>query len=271
MVRGAEDELRMGIDPYQNSVAEAIALAPTMSTIQRLNKFGSEKIKTTIFKEGLLEDIIKFQTEFECMFVDEADSYFPWELIQENTATEPAWRSWKTDYQTEGYFTIGVDLAKARDKTVFTVIEHVGPKKIVRFYFESSDTYMEQFDQLKRLVKAIKPSRISIDSGGPGAGFAERAYAGELETNANIELVTFNNELKEQWATKFKGELQMGDKIVLSSLLKAQEEIHGIKRKRLETGRYKFSGEPHDDYFWSTMLALYGADRVPVSFTRIGR
>jgi phage FluMu gp28-like protein len=270
MVKGAMDEFHAGIDPYKNSVAEAIELAPMMGTLERLNRFGSTKIVNTIFREALLEDIIKFQTEFECMFVDEADSYYPWELIKENVSAENAWRAWKVGYETDGFFTIGVDLAKKRDKTVFTVVEHVGGKKIVLFYYESSDTYTEQFEQLKQLVDVIKPHRISIDSGGPGAMFAEKASAGELESTANIESIQFSNDLKEQWATKFKGELQMGDKVALSNHSKALEEIHSIKRKRLETGRYKFSGEPHDDYFWSTMLALYGADRVPVTFSRIG-
>jgi phage FluMu gp28-like protein len=264
MVRGAEFAER----PY-DVVAEARANAPEMSTIERINRFGSDKIKL-IFEKGVLGDEIKFKTEYECQFVDEADSFIPWKLIKDNESPEKAWKTYHTAYQPEGYITIGVDLAKKRDSSVFTVVEHTNTQKKILFYYETQATYNEQFMELFSLVRQTNPHRISIDAGGPGAGFAERAYAGELNTRANVELVTFDNALKEQWATKFKGELQMGDKIILSQDQKSQAQIHSIKRTRLETGRYKFNGEPHDDYFWSTMLALYGIDRVPVTFSRIG-
>lgn len=265
MVRGAE----FSSDPYA-IVAEARENAPSMSTVQRINAYGSDKIKM-IFEKGVLRDEIKFKTEYECQFVDEADSYFPWTLIKDNESSERPWRAYHTDYQPEGYITIGVDLAKKRDSSVFTVVEHKpdGKKKIL-FYYETQNTYNEQFAELKALVSVTRPLRISIDAGGPGAGFAERAYSDELISRSNVELVTFDNALKEQWATKFKGELQMGNIIELSADSKSQEQIHSIKRTRLETGRYKFNGEPHDDYFWSTMLGLYGIDRVPVSFHRLG-
>lgn len=264
MVYGAEGSS----DPYA-VVAEARENAPNMSTIARINRYGSDKIKM-IFEKGVLRDEIKFKTEYECQFVDEADSFIPWSLIKNNEADEEPWRSYHRGYEPKGYITIGVDLAKKRDSTVFTVVEHYDGKKKILFYFETQETYGEQFAQLKQLCDVTNPSRVSIDQGGPGQGFAERAYAGELNTRANVELVTFDNAIKEQWATKFKGELQMGDSIILSKDSKSQEQIHSIKRTRLETGRFKFNGEPHDDYFWSTMLGLYGVDRVPVSFHRIG-
>lgn len=266
MVKGAEGSE----DPYA-VVAEAVRYAPEMKTIDRINRFGSEQLKL-IFTDGLHGDLTQFQTEYECTFVDEADSFITWDLINSNSYPDghKDWRFWPLDYETQGHITIGVDLAKKRDSTVFTVVEHVDGKKYVRFLHETHETYETQFRELQELVLRTRASRVSIDAGGPGAMFAEKANAGGLGPRVNVELVTFTNTLKEQWATQFKGELQVGNTVYLMNNGKHREQIHGVKRKRLESGLFKFSGEPHDDYFWSLMLSLYGNDRIPVKFSRIG-
>lgn len=238
-----------------------------MGTEERLEAFGSEKIKD-IFEIAMMRDIVQFKTEYECEFVDETDAFYPYDLLMENKTLGRPWKTWHDSYESEGYLTIGVDLATQRDATVITVVEHANDHKKLLYFLELHDKYEQQFETLKNLVKSVKPSRISIDATGPGQMFSQKASAGQLETSANIEAVNFNNEKKEKWATTFKGELQTS-KVSYPDHPKFIAQTHGIKRTRTETQRFKFSGDKHDDYFWSAMLACYGEGRAPIRFHRV--
>lgn len=275
MVKGAEEELEMGIDPYANSVAEAMALAPELDTETRLYRFGSPKL-IEIFEKGARKDLILFKTEYECTFVDETDAYFPWELIQNAVDADiPGWKRWYDSYEPIGEISIGVDLAKKRDETVFTVVEHIGEHKFVRFVQTTQADYEEQFEMLKKLVHQTRARRVTIDESGVGEPFMEKARNGQLQTSANVEGVAFNQANKEVWATRFKGDLQTEteghSKIHLPNNAELLEQIHAVKRTRTENGFFKFAAEKdkRDDYFWSLMLACYGIGRQPVRFSRI--
>ncbi len=259
-----------------DAVTEAMNLAPLMSTTEeRLRRFGNESINDQLTLLG--GDIQIFQTEFECLFVDETDAYYPYELVR--SAVDESLHVYtggtlpvKRDY--DGEISIGVDLAKERDKTVFTVVVHSkkedgSPFRTVIFVKESSDDYGEQFKELRSIVNHFEARRVSIDATGPGAGFAERAKNGELYSpGTNVEPVTFTNAIKEKWATTFKGELQTGS-VKYANYGKLVQQIHGTKRTRTESGMFKFAGR-QDDYMWSLMLALYGENRRPVSFHVVG-
>jgi len=264
-----------GINPDGTSnyeaVEEAIAFAPEMGTIERVDRFGSEKLKE-ILHSGLRDDIMAFQTEYECMFVDEAESYYPWDLIMDNQDKSLAiWKYWPEKYEPQGDISIGVDLAKMRDSTVFTVVEHYSEdgldKKKVRFIYETQADYDEQFLALSRLARASGARRVSIDATGPGQMFFERARKEGFGPSVMVEGINFTNAKKETWATQFKGDLQ--NRLVsypAHSELMAQ--IHGIKRTKTANNFFRFAGDK-DDYFWSLMLGLYGEGWQPVRFYRI--
>lgn len=257
MVKGGTEE----------AVMEAMAFAPEMGTEERLERFASEKL-LKLFEIGTNSDILVFKTEFECEFVDEREAYFPYGLLVacKNTAEKP-WVNWHDGYQTTNPLYIGVDLATKRDATVITVVEKTPEKSKILFFKELHDTYDEQFKELKALAQSVRPNRISIDETGPGQMFAQKARLGQLEVPCLIETISFTNDKKETWATTFKGDLQT-DRVEFPDNPRFLSQTHGIRRTRTETGRFKFAGDP-DDYFWSAMLALYGANRVPIRFSRV--
>lgn len=242
------------------ALSDAMAGAFDLPTRERVELYGSTKL-VEIYK-GFGGDEIGFQTEYEALFVDEAEAYFPWDLIIDNQTHQPAWRDWPEAYQAEGWLAIGVDLAKERDQTVITVseiIESDGETKYkVLFVRAMQDSYDEQFKYLKGLIDKVKPNRVSIDQTGVGQVFVERAKA-EL-THSNVEGVVFTQMKKERWATSFKGDLQLRN-VEYPTHQDLMRQIHGIRRTKTENGFYKFAGQ-HDDYFWSLMLSLYGEGRV---------
>lgn len=254
------------------AVEEASELAPEMDTLSRVDAYGSEKLKD-ILHSGLRNDLITFQTEYECMFVDEAESYYPWDLILScKDDTLPIWKNYPASFEPKGDISIGVDLAKAIDSTVFTVVDHyeeegIEKKRVVYIYVTQAD-YTDQFDALQRLVRASGARRVSIDATGPGQMFFERAQREGFGSEVMAEGISFTNDKKEKWATRFKGDLQTRS-VVYPNHSELINQIHGIKRTKTVNNFFRFAGVK-DDYFWSLMLGLYGEGWRPVKFHRIG-
>lgn len=252
---------------------EALAEAPTLGTPDRVHRYGSEKLLAVYRSSGAESgDFMAFQTEFECQFVDELAAFYPWELITDAASDSEVFFGDRIpdNWVPEGQLFIGVDLAKERDQSVFLVVEAVEAPEDkmvhhhVRFIHATQDNYSDQEDYLRRLIRRLKPSRVSIDKTGVGNVLFER-----LNHEANTEGVVFTAAKKEGWATKFKGELQLGT-IHYPRHPELMKQIHSIRRVKTEGGLYKFSGKK-DDYFWALMLALYGEGRQPVRFSLLGR
>jgi phage FluMu gp28-like protein len=249
---------------------EAIALAPVMTTDERIKRYGTDKIITLY--DGFGEDLMGFQTEFECKFVDEMAAFLTWDLVISATPSvdDDDYEFFKGDipdgWEPQGSISLGVDLAKERDESVFTLVEAIeDPEteevhRYVRWISTTQRPYKEQWEYLEKIIKRVKPSRISIDKTGVGNTIIE-----QLTHLPGIEGVIFTQAKKEFWATKFKGDLQVGT-VHYPRHPDLLKQIHGIRRTKTEGGLYKFSGKK-DDYFWSLMLALYGEGRQPVRFS----
>lgn len=255
----------------EDALADAIALSPTLGTEERVKQFGNDKLKNEIFRAV---DLITFQTEMECMFVDETEAFFPWDLVA--LAKDELLSSSRVfDRPVGDEISIGVDLAKKRDQTVFTVIQHLAnpqagqPRWIVKYVYQTQASYEEQFQELQKLVAQTGARRVSIDETGVGAIFVERAKREGLGGDARVEGIVFTHDKKERWATKFKSDLQQG-RGKYPAHPELMRQIHGIRRKKSDTGFYRFSGEP-DDIFWSLQLGIYGEGYEPVKFHVLGR
>jgi phage FluMu gp28-like protein len=255
----------------EDALEDALALAPTMGTEERVNMFGNDKLKLEIFKAV---DLQTFQTEMECMFVDETEAFFPWDIVTK-AKSESLTNDRFFDRKAGDEISIGVDLAKKRDQTVFTVVQHVDnpkegePSWLIRYVYQTQAPYDEQFDRLKKLVEETGAKRVSIDETGVGAIFVERAKKEGLGPRTRVEGIVFTHDRKEKWATRFKADIQQG-RGAYPAHAELMRQIHGIRRKKSETGFYRFTGEP-DDIFWSMQLGVYGEGSAPVRFHVLGR
>lgn len=253
---------------------DVMALAPGLGTEERIKQFGSPKLMVIYRNVG---DKQSFMTEYEAVFVDETTAYYPYALIADNVDAElPIWTAIPNGWSPEGTVSIGVDLAKERDETVFTVVEHESDeegrvsKRTVRYVYATQDNYDKQLETLIALAKRVKASRVSIDQTGVGQVFVE-----EAKRKAHVEVpgcrfegIVFTNDVKEKWATRFKGDLQL-NAVALLNHPALKRQIHGIQRTKTESNFYRFKG-PRDDYFWSLMLGLYGEGRVPSRIRVLG-
>lgn len=248
--------------------AEAMAEFAARDTRTRVELWGSDKIKMIFNSFGA--DVQGFSTEYEATFVDELGSYYPWSLIVDAVDDHEFSRFSQGHtlpigkWEAEGEISIGVDLAKERDESVFTVVESVGEEDVhryVRYIYATQDPYDKQWETLERLIARVGARRVTIDQTGVGNVFIEKAR--ESKYSGVIEGVVFTNKNKEEWATQVKGDLQLGS-LHLPRHPELIRQIHNIQRVKTEAGFYRFSGKPRDDYFWSLCLALYGQGRTPV-------
>jgi phage FluMu gp28-like protein len=240
-------------------VAESTALAPDYDTDQRVQRWGTDSIRSIYLNMGL----DAFQQEYECNFADEAVNYYPWGTIigcvddSLNQGLLPPGLA----------YSVGIDLAKKIDKTVITIASHDEETGVSTIHktIETRDSYENQAQNIEELIKRLKPARVTVDATGVGEVIAERLQS---KFGGIIEGVTFDVHNKQKWATSFKGDLQT-QKVRFPRKRELLKEIHNIERTKSEAGNYLFkarSGE-HDDYFWSAMLALYGRGRVPPSIS----
>jgi phage FluMu gp28-like protein len=205
--------------------------------------------------------------------VDELSSFYPWSLITDNVDdNQGIWKSIPPGWEPEGFVSIGIDLAKAKDESVFTVVEHIENEdqevqRHVRFIHATQDDYEDQWRYIKALITRSHASRITIDQTGLGQVFVEKAKNDPEVAGISVEGSVFTNPKKEQWATQLKSDLQRNS-VHYPRIPDLLRQIHGITRVKSEAGFYKFSGKK-DDYFWSLCLALYGEGRTPGRITAL--
>jgi len=209
-------------------LVESVALAADFDTDQRVAKWGTPAIQGIFANMGL----DAFQQEYECNFADESLSFYPWELIVSCA---------RDDLNRQSYvpglpYNIGIDIAKKVDKTVITVStidEETGNIEIHKT-FETQAKYEDQTKEIISLIDSVKPQRVSIDATGVGAVIAEQLTS---KYGGMVEPIVFDRVKKEQWATKFKGDMQSG-RIAFPRKRELLSQIHTIERRKSEVGNY---------------------------------
>jgi phage FluMu gp28-like protein len=92
-----------------------IPIRDTMGTIDRVEKFGTDKL-LAIFR-SFANDHMSFQTEYEAMFVDETESYYTWDLIVDsNDKEQTVWDSWPEKYEPRGWLRSALTSRKSATK-----------------------------------------------------------------------------------------------------------------------------------------------------------
>lgn len=238
---------------FCTDVPAAAVIAPHMPTSERVARFGTDGIKEQ-FDSLPLED---FQQEFECIFVDESFSFFPYELILPCTFDDLVVADDPTDVpRPKGRLVFGVDIGRTHDKTEITGFEQRGEDYTCRMMRTFSKTpFREQEAELRRILKILPVARMSIDATGIGHMLAE-SLAQDFPGIVKEE--TFSNESKERWATHLKVVMQ-NRRIALPRRRELVSQFHSIRRRVTAGGRVAYDAERtsagHADKFWSIALA----------------
>ena len=155
-------------------------------------------------KDGLKIDIAAlrastdpddFAQEYECVFLDEAHSYFPMELII--TAISAECDRW--DGVPRGSFYAGVDIGRKKDLTVIYLIEKLGDVFYTRAMTEMSrESFEAQRMAIEAVIGGYPLRRLCIDASGLGMQLAEEL---KKRYSSLVEPVSFTLKVKEDLAT----------------------------------------------------------------------
>ena len=218
------------------------------------------KLNIDVIKRNFDED--SFKQEFECQFIDEATSYFPYELIQRCVA--------RVETLVDGINFMGIDIGRKKDLTCVYVVTFFEDK----FYFKHMETWqnMEYAAQLKLLCDSIKKNEIArgyIDSTGLGNNLAED-LANEFDF---IEQVWFTTDIKQDLVLRVKTLMEQ-KRIEIPDEQDLIRDIHAIRKNVTPSNNIVFSADRnetgHADRFWALALAVAAGneemeyDRYPV-------
>jgi phage FluMu gp28-like protein len=259
-----------------------------MDTMERVMLFGKKILK----EEMAALDFQSFQQEYECVFIDSAESYIPLDLIYANT---PGRMEGERDAPLQGdagedpdddievhvfktadellasysalgneaisrygHLYMGYDVARRRDAAVIFVIGHLpNGKKISVAEIEMRNAKFEfQLDQFKKIMKSLPVQRACIDQTGQGEPLCERLQ--EEFGYSKVEGIIFNLESKGILALNVKTGLEKQE-FLLQNDSKFHRQIHSIKRIPTAGGNFRYDSERdedgHADSFWAWALA----------------
>ena len=115
---------------------------------------------------------LEFSTEYENKFLEEADSYFPSELIE--SCVDEGIQDYSKRQGTKNRYYLGVDFARmGQDSSVFLVIEEdwqLGSLKVVAVAEQNHKKLTEAIGLIKMMHRAFQFERIVLDATGMGAG-----------------------------------------------------------------------------------------------------
>lgn len=260
-----------------NDLPAARQLAPGMATNERMERFGTVRIRE-IYDNLHLED---FQQEYECAFIDESTAWITWEEIKLNQAQDQSgeflcWRAKNVDEafvaidqvagairnrKIEGALAGGMDVGRRRDLSeIFFVGKTTTGQMPLRLMISLGTTPFEsQKAVADACLERLPVTQMLIDQNGLGMQIAEQLMA---RHRSRVQGVDFTNASKELWAVELKVQMQRGNAPIPADRDLAYQ-LHSIKKTTTAAKNSVFdtsAGETHHaDKFWALALALWAA------------
>ena len=255
-----------------HTVSLAVALADGfLFKLQQVLPDGDERLA---MDEAAYFDFIKagcaseeiFLQEYMCVPADDEGAFLSYDLIAgcEYRADE-AWEMEASGHMPDGRkpteLYVGVDVGRARDLTVFWVLEKIGAMRFTRQVVALQNMpFSAQEAELYALLSLPAVRRCCIDDTGLGMQFAERAQ--EKFGEYKVEAVRFTAQVKEALAYPVRAAFE--DKSVrIPRDDRIRADLRAVKKTTTAAGNIRFDAERseggHSDRFWSLALAEHAA------------
>jgi len=207
-------------------------------------------------------DDITFLQEYNCMFIDESVSFFPFEVI---------WKAQKiadfveSGYKTNNPITIGVDFGKSVSETILYVVEETSPEHYKTLYVEvlPGVDYTTQVEMITQLDRVFKPTLINVDGTGPG-GQTIVDFLKKEECGYKINSYNLMSSFKEKIVIRLRMLMDHGRFAIPTRECpygdKMEMQLHSIQRSTTISGEHtRYSGKETgmDDMVWAMALAVY--------------
>ena len=263
------------VQAFCTNVRGARKLAPAMSTAERVELWGNDRIKA-IWANMLEED---FQQEYECEFIDEATAWISWEIIRRNQKIfedgKMTWFRAKTvdealdlipkvleaidKGQVEPVLSGGIDIGRKRDLSELAGLGIVSTTRQMPFRISISLDRVEFADQercFSEVINRLPFLQVLVDRNGLGMQLAESLEKATGKTQG----VDFTNETKGLWAVEAKIQAENG-MVPIPTDRDLAYQIHSIKKQVTAARNVVFDSDRnerhHADKFWAWALAIW--------------
>ncbi len=247
---------------FCTDVSRARHDAEEMSTDERVKRFGRPILQ--LIRQSM--DLESFQQEYECLFIDEATAYIPWDLILAASKDQDELEHY-TDleeflhYEAHGPLWAGFDVGRTRNASELIAVEQIGDRFYQRLMVTlERERFQVQKNTLIRLIEGrADVQRLCIDATGIGAQLAEEMTE---RYPSRVEAVTFTNAVKSDLASRAK--IAFEDRNVwIPAHRDLMQQVHSVKRIVTAAGNIRFDSEHdekhHADKFWALALAMHAA------------
>lgn len=230
-----------------------------------------------IESEMRTKDLSYFKREYEAEFLEDEDSWLPFDLI--NCCLDSEETFWRFEDFHKGEFYFGIDLGKKLDHSVLTVIERISQDLYVRHVkiWPLETPYSSVIGYVKTLAERWRsPYKILVDQTGVGDYILEDMVNVGIP---NLEGVFLTSQKKVEIASYLKQKMQEGcvqdskgkwtgisklhipytdDRELISRII---AELNVEKYTLTKDGGIKLYHPEgtHDDVFWSIALAVYAS------------
>lgn len=221
------------------------------------------KKRIKIIRQGM-PDQMSFDQEFSCKFIDEAVSYFPWELIlgcvDDNLIENKIVPDDNMAY-------MGVDFGKIIDSSVMVYAKKRGLDFAVEYIkeFKPPLIYKEVSSFILQNFRRWKLNRIVVDQTGVG----EKIIEDLSDLGSSVIGNKLTGPFKEKIISNLKIVMQDGRlRIPRDETLMLQ--LHALERKYTETGGVRYShpnkgSTQHDDYVWALAMCIYEGEESGIA------
>ena len=236
---------------------------------------ADDVVKSRLIKKSFIDEMRlelpdeRFRREFYSEFAEDADSWLSQSLIVTCIESELVLAEFHESLR--GSFHVGVDFGKHQDFSVIVVLEKIEKSlRLIHVHrFRLKTDYASVIGYIKSLQDRWRMIRnVYADITGVGEYIVEDMNKSGI---TNCTGVTFSLQTKEEMATILREKMRVGEiKIPYSPAKTTSDvdltaELNVEKFDLLKTGHIKFAHPEgsHDDVFWATALAVYGAVKHP--------
>jgi len=235
---------------------------------------ANDVVKAGLIKRSFIEEMRKqlpaerFRREFLSEFIEDADAYFPQDLIVKCIVSDPLvatqdWNYYPFEYNASGQFTIGVDFGKKVDYSVIAVIDKLGEKlRLVHLHqFPLETAYASVIGYVKALSDRYKTvGKVLCDQTGVGEYIVEDMARANIP---GVEGVTLTLPVKQEILGYLKQQMQ-NDVIQIPYDSDLIAEINVERFELMKGGQMQFSHPEgtHDDRLWALALAVWATRGV---------
>lgn len=217
-------------------------------------------------------DPVTFAQEYECVFVDGATAWLPWDLIdgcEEETGCTP-------EAYAGGPCYVGMDIAARGDLTVIAVLEETDGRLWLRELVEMREgSFAAKLAELDRIMARYRVVRAALDQTGLGEMPLEEAR--RRHGTLRIEGVLFTPARKLDLATALREAMEDRRLALPRGHTALRTDLHSVRREAGPTGAPRLTAGreagSHADRFWALALACGAAAcrYVPVEFMSTAR